>query len=161
MDLCRIPEILSYLHTYRKILSKRKKHIPVWVYCLTENITKLNTRPTLLLLNFIVNLGLFERYLKKRAFPHYVIGQNTTLNVITKKTSFEEQCLSLDSFHSPTWFLYKISKYPLCFSELDQASNAETLIRNLVTDNLACTFSVFKSSHCAKKVLVRIKRLAG
>ena len=56
---------------------------------------KNKNKPEIQALNFLVSLGLFSRFVKKQAWPHYILGTDSLLSVISKKTSFTQQMLTL------------------------------------------------------------------
>ena len=52
IDIFRIPEVLNRLRQYREILSENNMNIPIWVYCLTQDIKSLMGSPQPYVLNF-------------------------------------------------------------------------------------------------------------
>lgn len=114
IDLFRIPEVLSRLRQYREILSENNLDIPIWVYCLTQDIKSLKGSPRAAVLNLIVSLGLFDRYLAKQGWPRYLIGYHPLLALITGEITFEQSALDLTkgrADYEESLFLYKISSY--------------------------------------------------
>ena len=95
MDVFRIPEVLNRLRQYRDILNENGMSIPIWVYCLTQDIKSLMGSPQPSVLNFLINLGLFDRYIAKRGWPQYILGSDPIISVVTCEISFEEQVLLL------------------------------------------------------------------
>ena len=114
VNMFRIPEVLNRLRQYREILSDNGLSIPVWVYCITQDVKTLKGSPRLSVLNLIVSLGLFDRYLTKQGWPYYLVGCNPLLPVITGEGTFEEAVLTLTKGHYKKCgelFLYKINSY--------------------------------------------------
>ena len=114
INMFRIPEVLNRLRQYREILSENDLNIPVWVYCITQDVKTLTGSPRTSVLNLIVSLGLFDRYVAKQGWPHYLVGFNPLMSIITGEDTFEETALMLTASHSDSCgelFLYKVSSY--------------------------------------------------
>lgn len=114
ISMFRIPEVLNRLRQYREILSENNLNIPVWVYCITQEVKSLTGSPKVSVLNLIVSLGLFDRYIAKQGWPHYLVGFNPLMSIITGEDTFEEAALMLTAGHSDSCgelFLYKVSSY--------------------------------------------------
>ena len=112
--LFRIPEILNRLTHYREILNEKGINVPLWVYSLIQDLKILTEWRQPFILNFLINLGLFERYISYNGWPQYIIGSDPLISVIEGKVSFEEQVLLLShgySQDSPKLQLYKVSSY--------------------------------------------------
>ncbi len=110
----RIPETLSRLRQYRELLSQNNINIPVWVYCLTQNIRSLAGSPQPAVLDFLARLGLFDRYVARCGWPDYMIGSDPLIGLIAGETAFEEQALLLTRRRcapSREWLLYKVNSY--------------------------------------------------
>lgn len=95
VEIFRIPEVLNRLRQYREILNENSMRIPVWVYCLTQDIKSLMGSPQPLVLHFLINLGLFDRYVGRNGWPFYMVGSDPLVSVIAGEISFEEQVLLL------------------------------------------------------------------
>ena len=95
VEMFRIPEVLNRLRQYREVLNENNIRIPIWVYCLTQEIKSLMGSPQPLVLNFLINLGLFDRYTAKQGWPSYMIGADPLVSVLAGEISFEEQALLL------------------------------------------------------------------
>ena len=114
VDVFRIPEVLNHLRQYREILNENEMRIPVWVYCLTQDIKSLMGSPQPFVLNFLINLGLFERWIAKNGWPQYIVGSDPLISVIAGEISFEEQALLLSNGYcqeSGKIQLYKANSY--------------------------------------------------
>lgn len=114
VEVFRIPEVLNRLRQYREILSENSINIPIWVYCLTQDIKSLMGSPQPFVLNFLINLGLFDRWIAKNGWPQYIIGADPLISVITGEISFEEQALLLSNGYcqeSVKLQLYQASSY--------------------------------------------------
>ena len=114
INMFRIPEILSRLRQYREILSENSLDIPIWVYCITQDIKTLKGSPRPSVLNLIVNLGLFDRYLAKQGWPRYLVGCHPLIALITGEDTFEQTALDLTkgrAVRRDSLFLYKINSY--------------------------------------------------
>ena len=97
VEVFRIPEVLNQLRQYREILNENDMQVPVWVYCLTQDIKSLMGSPQPFVLNFLINLGLFERWIAKNGWPQYIAGSDPLISVIAGEISFEEQVLLLSN----------------------------------------------------------------
>ena len=95
VSVFRVPEALSRLRRYRELLSRSGMDIPVWVYCLTQEIRTLMGSPRPSILRFLVSLGLFDRYAARCGRPDYILGSDPLASVIAGETAFEEQALFL------------------------------------------------------------------
>ena len=114
INLCKIPEVLSRLCQYRELLSDNEMNIPLWVYCMTQNLTDIKDIPQSTIFNFIVNLGLFDRYIAKRGWPDYIIGHRPLISSVTGEESFEG--ISMLLTHGYKWneedfSIYKVHSY--------------------------------------------------
>ena len=88
--------------------------IPLWVYCLTQDIKSLMGSPQPFVLNFLINLGLFERWIAKNGWPQYIVGSDPLMSVIAGEISFEEQAVLLSNGYcqeSTKIQLYQASSY--------------------------------------------------
>ena len=114
VSVFRIPETLSRLRQYRELLIQNNMNVPVWVYCLTQEIRTLMGSPQPAILNFLVSLGLFDRYVAKHGWPDYMAGFDPLVGLIAGETTFEEQALLLTKRNyreSGEWLLYKVNSY--------------------------------------------------
>lgn len=114
VDVFRIPEVLNSLRQYREILNQNDLNIPIWVYCLTQDITSLMGSPQPYVLNFLINLSLFDRWITRNGWPQYILGTEPLMSVIAGDISFEEQALLLSNGYcqeSKTLQLYHASSY--------------------------------------------------
>lgn len=114
IDIFRIPEVLNRLRQYREILNENDMNIPIWVYCLTQDIKSLMGSPQPFVLNFLISLGLFDRYIAKKGWPQYILGSDPLMSVIACEVSFEEQALLLTNGYcqeSADLQLYKANSY--------------------------------------------------
>ena len=115
ISLCKIPEVLNRLCQYRELLSDNEMNIPLWVYCMTQNLKDVKEAPPPpAILNFIVNLGLFDRYIAKQGWPDYIIGYRPLISAVAGEESFEG--ISMLITHGYKWneedfSLYKIHSY--------------------------------------------------
>ena len=114
LSLCKIPEVLSRLCQYRELLSDNEMNIPLWVYCMTQNLKEMKDVPQPAIFNFIVNLGLFDRYIAKQGWPDYIIGYRPLISAVTGEESFEG--ISMLLTHGYKWneedfSLYKVHSY--------------------------------------------------
>ena len=112
--LFRVPEILNHLKQYREILHESGISVPIWVYSLMQNLKVLTEDHQTAVLNFLINLGLFDRYIFYKGWPEYIIGSDPFISVIAGKVSFKEQALLFShgySQDSPKLQLYKVSSY--------------------------------------------------
>ena len=99
INLFKIPEVLHRLQEYRKFLTKNEFNIPIWMYCLTQDVKGFKGVPQNTLLNFIVNMGLFDRYIKKQNWPDYIMGSEPLISLILGIQTFEKQALLLTHAH--------------------------------------------------------------
>lgn len=97
MEFFRIPEVLNYLRQYREVLSENKMDIPLWVYCLTQDIKNLKEAPKPFILDFLINFGLFNRRISRQGWPQYIVGYDSLMSVLSGEISFEEQALLLSN----------------------------------------------------------------
>lgn len=114
VEVFRVPEVLNRLRQYREILNENDINIPIWVYCLTQDIKSLRGSPQPFILNFLINLGLFDRWTSKNGWARYIIGSDPLMSVIAGEISFEEQCLLLSNGYcqaSGKLQLYQASSY--------------------------------------------------
>lgn len=95
VEIFRVPEVLNRLRQYREILHENDMNIPIWVYCLTQDIKSLMGSPQPFVLNFLISLGLFDRYTAKNGWSQYIIGSDPLMSLIASEISFEEQILLL------------------------------------------------------------------
>ena len=110
----RVPEILNRLKQYRQILSENDLNIPLWVYNLTQDLNIVTEGHKPYILNFLVNLGFFDRYVAKNGWPKYIIGTDPLMSVITDEISYEEQALLLTQGYcqpSEDFQLYQAKSY--------------------------------------------------
>ena len=114
VEIFRIPEVLNRLRQYREILSENDLNIPIWVYCLTQDIKSLMGSPQPFVLNFLISLGLFDRWIARNGWPQYIMGFDPLMSVIVGEISFEEQALLLSNGYcqeSRKLQLYQASSY--------------------------------------------------
>ena len=114
MEMVRIPEVLSRLRQYREILNKNDMYVPVWLYCLIQDIRSLKGSPQFYILSFLINMGLFDRWIARSGWPHYFIGSDPLISTVTGEISFEEQVLLLNRGYEqslPQFQLYKAASY--------------------------------------------------
>ena len=114
IEIFRIPEVLNRLRQYREILNENDMNIPIWVYCLTQDIKSLVGSPQPFVLHFLVSLGLFDRYTSRNGWPSYIIGSDPLMSLIAGEISFEEQVLLLTNGYcqeSGELQLYQASSY--------------------------------------------------
>lgn len=115
INICKIPEVLSRLCQYRELLSDNEITIPLWVYYMTQDLGNIKgVLPQPAILNFIVNLGLFDRYISKKGWPDYMTGTQPLISAVTGEESFEG--ISLLLTHGYKWneedfSLYKVHSY--------------------------------------------------
>ena len=112
--LFRIPEILNCLAQYREILHKKGLNVPLWIYSLLKDLKVLTEGHQPVILNFLINLGLLNRYISFNGWPQYIIGSDPLMSVILGKVSFEEQVLLLSHGYSKNRSklqLYQVSSY--------------------------------------------------
>ena len=113
-QLFRISEVLSRLKQYRDVLNEKGITIPIWVYSLIQDL-KISTKSyNPFALNFLISMGLFDRYISYKGWPDYIIGSDPLMSVIIGEVSFEEQVLFLNygySESSSKLKLYKTSSY--------------------------------------------------
>ncbi len=142
MEVFRIPEVLSRLQQYREALSENDMNIPIWVYCLTQDIKSLMGSPQPFVLNFLINLGLFDRWIARNSWPQYIVGSDILMSVITGEISFEEQALLLSNGYcqeSGELHLYKASSYynsqmgAFCLTNLKK-KQASCSLKKILTD---------------------------
>ena len=136
VDIFRIPEVLNRLRQYREILSEHDMNIPIWVYCLTQNIKSLMGSPQPFVLNFLVSLGLFDRYISKKGWPQYILGSDPLMSVLASEAAFEEQVLLLTNGYcqeSTELQVYKAKSYynnktaSFCLTNLKQKYRSQSL----------------------------------
>ena len=114
-QLFRIPEVMNRLKQYREILNENDITIPLWVYSLTQDLkilTESSQQP--FILNFLINLGFFDRYISCNGWPQYIIGSDPLISVIVGEVSFEEQILLMSHGYcheSAKVQLYQVSSY--------------------------------------------------
>ena len=136
VEIFRIPEVLSRLRQYREMLNKNDMNIPLWVYGLTQDIKNLRGSPQPFILNFLINLGLFDRWIARNGWPQYIIGSDPLMSVLVGEISFEEQSLLLGHgcFQDSSKFqLYKASSYynnqtgSFCLTNLKKIGDSRSL----------------------------------
>ena len=113
-QLFRIPEVLNRLKQYREVLNEKGITIPIWVYSLIQDFKVLTEGHQPFTLNFLISLGLFDRYVSYKGWPKYIIGANPLISVIAGEVSFEEQVLLLNYGYnqsSSKMKLYETSSY--------------------------------------------------
>ena len=113
-EIFRVPEILNRLKQYREILSANDLSIPLWVYNLTQDLKIITEGQKPYILNFLVSLGFFDRYVAKNGWPKYIIGMDPLVSVITDEISYEEQALLLTQGYcqeSDNFQLYQAKSY--------------------------------------------------
>ena len=113
-QLFRIPEILNRLKQYREVLNENDITIPLWVYNLTQDLKILTEGRQSFILDFLVNLGFFDRYISHSGWPQYIIGSDPLISVLVGEISFEEQALLLSHGYcqnSSKNQLYQVSSY--------------------------------------------------
>ncbi len=95
IKLFKVPEVLNRLRQYRELLSQNDINIPVWVYCLTQDITTLRGTPQTEVVHFLVSMGLYDRYTSKMGWSDYILGSSSLISVISGENSFENELLDL------------------------------------------------------------------
>ena len=114
IEIFRIPEVLNKLRQYREVLNDNDITIPIWVYCITQELNNLVGGPQSFMLDFLINLGLFDRYVAKKGWPKYILGSEPLMSVIACEISFEERALLLSNAYcqnSEELQLYQASSY--------------------------------------------------
>ncbi len=151
MEVFRIPEVLNRLRQYREILNENDIHIPIWVYCLTQNIKNLMGNPQPFVLSFLINLGLFDRYVGRNGWPSYIIGSDPLISLIAGEISFEEQILLLTNGYcheSGLFQLYQANSYynnqtgSFCLTNLkrrNKGNSIKEISTNLIQKNESWT----------------------
>ena len=114
-QLFRIPEVMNRLKQYRKVLNENDITVPLWVYSLTEEL-KVLTEDTQqpFILNFLINLGFFDRYISHKGWPQYIVGSDPLISVLVGEVSFEEEVLLMSHGYcheSSKVQIYKVSSY--------------------------------------------------
>lgn len=136
-QLFRIPEVLNRLKQYREILNEKGAAIPVWVYSLIQDLKVLTEGHQPFTLNFLISLGLFDRYISHNGWPKYIIGSEPLMSVIAGKASCEEQMLLLNYGcvkSASKRQLYKTSSYyhaktnSFCLNNLKKVKSAHTTV---------------------------------
>ena len=113
-QLFRIPEVLNRLKQYREVLNEKGINVPLWVYSLIQDLKILTENHQSFALNFLINLGFFDRYISYRGWPQYIIGSDPLMSVLVGEVSFKEQALLLShgySQDSSKLQLYQVSSY--------------------------------------------------
>ena len=90
-NVFKVPEVLNRLRQYREWLYKSNIDVPLWVYCITQDIKTLEKRPQVEIVNFLVNLGFFDRLLARQGWPHFLLGPKIVSSIISKESSFDKQ----------------------------------------------------------------------
>ena len=114
ISIFKIPEVLNRLRLYRQLLQKHHINIPIWVYCLTQDIKTLRGTPHPEVVNFLVSLGLFDRYVSKKGWPDYLIGSHPFASVVSGESTFEDMALNLSKpsyNYEEDLFLMKTKSY--------------------------------------------------
>ena len=141
VDVFRVPEVLNRLRQYREILNENDMNIPIWVYCLTQDIKSLMGSPQPFVLNFLISLGLFDRYIARKGWPQYILGSDPLISVIACEISFEEQALLLTNGYcqeSRELQLYQASSYynnetgSFCLTSLKRKQKSRSLKEVLI-----------------------------
>ncbi len=92
--------------------------------------------PQSFVLNFLISLGLFDRYIAKNGWPRYIVGSDPLISVIAGEISFEEQALLLSNGYcqdSEKFQLYQASSYynnqtgSFCLTNLKKKQVSHTL----------------------------------
>ena len=94
-NLFKIPEVFNRLRNYRELLSKNSIDVPIWVYCLTQDITTLKGTPQTQIVYFLISMGLYDRYILKSGWPDYILGSEPLISVISNESTFENEALNL------------------------------------------------------------------
>ena len=159
----RIPEVLNRLEQYREVLKKNELSIPVWLYCSTEKIQTLKEAPRISVLNFIVKLGLLDRYIEKQGWPSYVIGQEFLLSSSFKKDIFEKWALYFTfndykisdklAFYKVHFFLPKFSFSHLEF--LEESSSLKDLLSLCEPHEIPSLFQLISPDDAKVQSLLR------
>ena len=136
-QLFRIPEVLNRLKQYRKVLSDQDISVPLWVYSLIQDLKILTeSSHQSFILNFLINLGFFDRYISYNGWPQYIIGSDPLMSVLVGEVSFEEQVLLLShgySHNSSKLQLYKVCSYydshidSFCLNDLKKIQVGDTM----------------------------------
>ncbi len=114
IQLFKVPEVLSRLRQYRELLFQNNINIPIWVYCLTQDITTLRGTPQTEVAHFLVSMGLYDRYISKMGWPDYILGPSLLISVLSDSRSFEDEILNLTNdhqIHQQNLSLIKIKSY--------------------------------------------------
>ena len=136
VEIFRIPEVLNRLRQYREILHENDMNIPIWVYCLTQDIKSLMGSPQPYVLNFLISLGLFDRYTARKGWPQSLIGSDPLMSLIAGEISFEEQILLLTNGYcqeNGILQLYRASSYynnqtgSFCLTSLKRQQTSHSL----------------------------------
>ena len=93
--LFKVPEIFNKLRNYRELLSQNHINIPIWIYCLIQDISTLRGTAQIEVVNFLISMGLYERYTSKLGWPDYILGSGSLISVITGESTFENEILDL------------------------------------------------------------------
>lgn len=94
-NIFKVPEILNRLRQYREVLYKNGVNVPVWVYCITQDIRTLKEPAQMEVVYFLVSLGLWDRLLSREGWPNYLLSAKTIASVIEDENLFQEQSLIL------------------------------------------------------------------
>lgn len=150
-ELFKVPEIMNRLLDYRDILSQNDLNIPLWVYNLTQNLKIITTGQKPYVLNLLISLGLFDRYILQNGWPKYFIGSGYLISLIAGETSFEEQALLLnqDSYQENlrTYHVYQAKSY---YNENTESFYLTNLQKQDSGDSLAQILSYLKKESCGK-----------
>ncbi|MCZ0932427.1 MAG: hypothetical protein OXJ52_04665 [Oligoflexia bacterium] len=136
-QLFRIPEVLNRLKQYREALNDKDINIPIWVYSLIQDLKILTEGGhQSFILNFLINLGFFDRYISYNGWPQYIIGSDPLMSVLVGEVSFEEQVLLLShgySQNSSKLQLCQVSSYydtqtdSFCLNDLKKVKAGRTM----------------------------------
>ena len=99
-SIIRVPEVSQKIKSAQLIFDHKENSIDLYSYALSSD-TDYSDRPQLrVLVSEIVQIGLYERYIKFRHKPQFMIGKmnNSALKVCSGKMSFQEFVINSDFF---------------------------------------------------------------
>lgn len=111
-SIFRIPEVLRRLLQYREILKSHNLDIPLWAYGLIQDSSELMRSFQYVFVNFVISIGLLDRYIQNQSWPQYIIGSADLIDVVFGKTSFENQIstyLNNKTLKTNQWTLQQIT----------------------------------------------------
>ncbi len=90
----RIPEVMICVNKARAILKSRGLDIPLWMYGLIEK-QDLHDETSYRLISFLLNVGLYERFIRSSPQPDFLVGSSSALCVCAKIRTFERTLLDI------------------------------------------------------------------